>query len=178
MLNCIKCQWIVYNANKRITETLIVQQEVCNLSKVSKLRQLIFWLLAQMLQCSAEAEQAPVDNHLLCGGKQWEMEQMALVLFCRGCFLWIRNALLNAKLCGRGEANWSPPAPRSSRGKGLLLWVRAIIPEWRASSAHSLMCRARGWTSHAGISLPHSLILSVTLPQTAPPPLPSFPLTN
>lgn len=60
-------------------------------------------LLAERLQCSAEAEQAPVDNHLLCGGKQGEMEQMALVLFCCGCFLWIRNALLNAKLCGRGK---------------------------------------------------------------------------
>lgn len=44
-------------------------------------------LLAERLQCSAEAEQAPVDNHLLCGGKQGEMEQMALVLFCCGCFL-------------------------------------------------------------------------------------------
>lgn len=49
--------------------------------------QLIFWLLAKMLQCSVEAKQAPVDNHLLCGGKQGELEQMALVVFCRGCFL-------------------------------------------------------------------------------------------
>lgn len=73
--------------NKHITENLSVQQEVCNLSKVSKCTKLIFWLLAQMLQRSAEAEQAPVDNHLLCGGKQGEMEQMALVLFCCGCFL-------------------------------------------------------------------------------------------
>lgn len=100
-------------------------REGCDLSKVSKCRQLIFWLLAAMLQCSAEAKQPPVDNHLLCGGKQGEMEQMALVLFCRGCFRWIRNALLNAKLCGRGEANWSSPAPCFSLGKGLLLCVRS-----------------------------------------------------
>lgn len=66
---------------------LCAKQEARDLSKVSKFRQSIFWLLAAMLQCSAEAEQAPVDNHLLCGGKQGEMEQMALVLFCRGCFL-------------------------------------------------------------------------------------------
>lgn len=118
-----KCQWIMCTRNKHIIENLTAKQEACNLSKVSKFRQLIFWKLAEMLHCSAEAEQAPVDNHLLCGGKQGEMEQMALVLFCRGCFLWIRNALLNAKLCGRGEANWSPPAPRSSSGKGLLLCV-------------------------------------------------------
>lgn len=114
---CMQC--------KTITENLSGKQEDCNLSKVSQFRELTFWLLAGMLQCSAEAEQAPVDNHLLCGGEQGEMEQMALfiVLFCRGCFLWIRNALLNAKLGGRGEANWSPPALRSSSGKGLLLCV-------------------------------------------------------
>lgn len=86
MLYCIKCQWIMCTENKHITETS-EKQEVCNLSKVSKFTQLIFWLLAGMLQWSAEAEQAPVDNHLLCGGKQGEMEQMALVLFCCGCFL-------------------------------------------------------------------------------------------
>lgn len=61
--------------------------KACNLSKLSKFKQLIFWSLAELLQCSAEAEQAPVDNHLLCGRMQGEMEQMALVLFCRGCFL-------------------------------------------------------------------------------------------
>lgn len=116
-----KCQWIMCAKNKHITENLCEKQEICNLSKVSIFRQLIFWKLAEMLQCSAEAEQAPVDNHLLCGGKQREMEQMALVLFCRGCFLWIRNALLNAKLCGRREANWSPPALHSSSGERLLL---------------------------------------------------------
>lgn len=38
-------------------------------SKVSKFTQLMFRLLAEMPQWSAEAEQAPVDNHLLCGGK-------------------------------------------------------------------------------------------------------------
>lgn len=55
--------------NKHITENLSAKQEACDLSKVPKFRQLIFWLLAEMLQCSAEAEQAPVDNHLLCGGE-------------------------------------------------------------------------------------------------------------
>lgn len=126
--------------------------------------QLIFWLLAKMLQCSVEAKQAPVDNHLLCGGKQGEMEQMALVLFCHGCFFWIRNALLNAKLCGREEANSSNPAPRSSLGKGLLLCVCAPIPEWQASSAHSLMSWARGnfMTSLTHPFCPTKLSLSLT----------------
>lgn len=113
-----KCQWIMCAENKHITENLWKNRKSVT---CQKFRQLIFWKLAEMLQCSAEAEQAPVDNHLLCGGKQGEMEQMALVLFCRGCFLWIRNALLNAKLCGRREANWSPPALHSSSGEGLLL---------------------------------------------------------
>lgn len=168
----MKCQWITYDENKHITEKLSAKQEVSNLSKVFKFKQLIFWLPAEMLQCSTEAEQAPVDNHLLCGRKQGEIEQMALVLFCRGCFLWIRNALLNAKLCGRGEANWSPPAPRSSSGKGLLLCA-CCNSRVTASSAHSLMCRARGWTSHARgnfiTSLTHPLRLrspSKPLPPT------------
>lgn len=122
-LCCIKCQWIVCGGNKLIYENPSSKQEACNLSKVSKSRQLIFWLLAAVLRCSAEAKQAPVDNHLLCGERQREMEQMALVVFCCGCFLWIRNALLNAKLSGRAGANWCPPAPRSSTGSALLLCV-------------------------------------------------------
>lgn len=68
MLFCIKCQWIMCTENKHATETS-AKQEACNLSKVSKFTQLMFRLLAEMLQWSTEAEQAPVDNHLLCGGK-------------------------------------------------------------------------------------------------------------
>lgn len=61
-------------------------------------------------------------------------------------------------------------APR--RGKGYCC-VRAAIPEWRASSAHSLMCRARGWTSHARgnfiTSLTHPFRLrSPSKPQPSP----------
>lgn len=85
--------------NKHDTETS-AKQEAYNLSKFPNSHS---WLQAEMLWRSAE--QAPVDNRLLCGGKQGEMELMALVLFCCGCFSQIRNAVLNGKLCGRGEAN-------------------------------------------------------------------------
>lgn len=98
------------------------KQEDCNSSEVSKYVQLIFF---RGLRRSVGAVRAPVDNHLLCGGGggQGGLEQMALVLFCRGCFHWMRNAPLNARLCGRGEANWSPPARCSSWANGLLSCV-------------------------------------------------------
>ncbi len=80
-----KCQWIVCTENKHISERS-AKQEVCDLSKVSKFRQLIFWLLAEMLRCSANAEQAPVDNHLLCGGKQGEMSRWHKFYFAADAF--------------------------------------------------------------------------------------------
>lgn len=123
VLYCIKCHWIWCVENELLWETRSKMGKAVTCQKFPNAD--IFWLLAAMLQCSAEAEQPPVDNHLLCGGKQGEMGQMALVLFCHGCFLWIRNALLNAKLCGRAEANWSSPAPCFSLGTGLLLCARS-----------------------------------------------------
>lgn len=146
--NCtaLKCQWIVRTENKRVSQNQ--RAEACNLSKVPKFRQLIFWLLTAMLQCFAEAKQAPVDNHLFSGGRRGEMEQMAIVLFCCGCFLWIRNALLNAKLCGRAEANECPPAPCSFLGDvGWYDDCCVLTPSYKVmgvSSARSLMCPARG----------------------------------
>lgn len=141
--------------NKPITQNQRAKLEACNLSKVSKFRQLIFGLLTETLQCSAKAKQALVDNHLLCGGRQGEMEQMAIVLFCCGCFLWIRNALLNAKLCGRGEANECPAPCSLSGATTIVVCVLRFQSDGRALLIHECT-ELRGWTRHTGISLPHT----------------------
>lgn len=158
---------VVWTESKRISQNQSPETWSLQLvKKFPKFRQLIFWgLLTAMLQCSAEAKQAPVDNHLLCGRRQTEVEQMAIVWFCcRGSLsLWIRNALVNAKLCGEWRSKLMPSCTLLLVREGGHCCVRAAIPEWWASSSHSLTCRARRWTSHEGISLPHSVPLVPSL---------------
>lgn len=117
-----------------------------------------------MLQCFAKAEQAPVDNHLLCGGKQGEMEQMALV------FILPRMLSLNKERSAECQALWERRGKLKPscttlliREKAIVVCVCAPIPEWQACSASFINASSSGMDKQSGsfmTSLARALLLS------------------
>ena len=141
------------------------------LVKSFQIRQLIFWLLAEMLRCSADAEQAPVDNHLLCSGE-------ARGVGADGTsFILPRMLSLNKGRSAECQALWERRGKLKPSRTALLVRGRAIVvcvlqfhSDGRVLLIHYCVALG-GRTSHAGISWPRSLPLN-------PPPLPSPPLTR